>query len=254
MQLVLSIFPGLDLFGRAFEEAGMCVVRGPDYIMGQDIRGWWPPSGRFDGVIGGPPCQSFSALATLVRHKGYEPKFGNLIPEFERVVLHAHPYWWLCENVEGAPVPAVPGYTSGSLVLSPRDLGDPQSRRRRFTFGCDRVFRTDADLYPLLKGLVALEPLRREPAVTRDCRETPVARGGSGKPKTLSAKNRRRTFTEMCAIQGYPELAEHDAFVGKRPTWTKEGARQAIGNGVPRVMGVALARAIKEWLGEEDAA
>lgn len=28
--LILSIFPGIDILGRAFEEEGYCVVRGPD--------------------------------------------------------------------------------------------------------------------------------------------------------------------------------------------------------------------------------
>jgi hypothetical protein len=31
--LVLSLFPGIDLFGRGFEAAGFCVVRGPDLIL-----------------------------------------------------------------------------------------------------------------------------------------------------------------------------------------------------------------------------
>jgi hypothetical protein len=47
-------------------------------------------------------------------------------------------------------------------------------------------------------------------------------------------------------------LAEIDAINSKtkRATWTAEGARQAIGNGVPRIMGEAIARAIGEWLDE----
>ena len=51
--LVLSIFPGIDLFGRAFEEKGYCVVRGPDILWGGDIRTFHPPPGVFEGVIGG---------------------------------------------------------------------------------------------------------------------------------------------------------------------------------------------------------
>lgn len=68
MQLVLSIFPGIDLLGRAFElEGGFCLVRGPDPLWGGDIRSFHPPAGKFDGVIGGPPCQEFSPLSRLVR-------------------------------------------------------------------------------------------------------------------------------------------------------------------------------------------
>ena len=40
--LILSIFPGIDLLGHAFEEVGFCVVRGPDLITGGDIRRFKP--------------------------------------------------------------------------------------------------------------------------------------------------------------------------------------------------------------------
>ena len=37
MSLVLSIFPGLDLLGMAFEREGFCVVAGPDVCWGRDV-------------------------------------------------------------------------------------------------------------------------------------------------------------------------------------------------------------------------
>lgn len=86
-RLVLSLFPGVDLLGRAFEELGFCVVRGPDPLWGGDIHNFHPPP-RFEGIIGGPPCQRFSKLATLVEHvHGKDALAPNLIPEFERVVV-----------------------------------------------------------------------------------------------------------------------------------------------------------------------
>jgi len=60
--LVLSLFPGADLLGRAFEEVGFVVVRGPELMLGQDIRSWHSLPGKFDGVIGGPPCKAFSRV------------------------------------------------------------------------------------------------------------------------------------------------------------------------------------------------
>ena len=63
--LVLSLFPGIGLLDMAFEEAGFCVVRGPDLLWGGDVRTFHVPAGRFDGVIGGPPCQAFSRLRHL---------------------------------------------------------------------------------------------------------------------------------------------------------------------------------------------
>ena len=139
--VVLSLFPGIGLLDLAFEEEGWCVVRGPDVIWGGDIRRFKPPAGVFAGIIGGPPCQSFSSLAHLVRAKGHEPKFGNLIPEFERCVAEARPAWFLMENVRAAPEAVVPGYGTNSFLLDNAMLdsgdghGEEQTRLRRFTFG-----------------------------------------------------------------------------------------------------------------------
>ncbi|KKL97808.1 hypothetical protein LCGC14_1830760, partial [marine sediment metagenome] len=68
--MILSLFPGIGLLDRAFEEEGWCVVRGPDVLWGGDVRRFHPPVGRFDGVIGGPPRPTFSRLANLIRAKG----------------------------------------------------------------------------------------------------------------------------------------------------------------------------------------
>lgn len=69
-ELVLSVYPGVGLLDRGFEEEGYCVVRGPDILWGGDNRRFHPPPGRFDGVIGGPPCQAFSKLAGFVKSNG----------------------------------------------------------------------------------------------------------------------------------------------------------------------------------------
>ena len=140
-ELTLSLFPGIGLLDRAFEQEGFCVVRGPDVIWGGDIREFHPPAGVFDGVIGGPPCQTFSSLAHLVRANGHEPKFGNLIPEYERCVREAQPEWFLMENVPQAPCPLINGYATNSFLLDNSALNDgagfglEQRRVRRFTFG-----------------------------------------------------------------------------------------------------------------------
>lgn len=132
---MLSLFPGIGLLDRAFELEGFTVVRGPDAIWGGDIRMFHPPAGVFAGVIGGPPCQTFSQLANLVRAQGHEPKFGNLIPEFERCVAEAAPAWFVMENVPGAPVPVVAGYGVHTQRLNNRWLGEEQHRLRAWSFG-----------------------------------------------------------------------------------------------------------------------
>lgn len=84
--LVLSLFPGIGLFDRAFEDEGFCVVRGPDLLWGNEIRRFFPPAGRFDGVIGGPPCVGESKLAHLNGHPGY-----TLRESFFRVIRATQP-------------------------------------------------------------------------------------------------------------------------------------------------------------------
>src|SRR5687768_2970412 len=122
MNLVLSLFPGIGLLDMAFEEAGFCVVRGPDTLWGGDIKQFHPPANRFDGLIGGPPCQAFSRLRHLVEHNGLKVA-ENLIPEFERCVREAQPTWFLMENVPAAPMPYIPGYAVTSMRLNNRWVG-----------------------------------------------------------------------------------------------------------------------------------
>ena len=205
MSLVLSIFPGIDFLGCAFEEQGYCVVRGPDVIWGGDIREFHPPAGVFQGVIGGPPCQEFSALAPLIRHNGNEPRFGNLIPEYERVVSEAQPDWFVMENVRGAPLPTVEGYDRWSELLKDCDVGGVQPRVRRISLG----FREGIWHEPLMSPFIYIEydprPAlttstlgsvatfgggrkdpdsgRPRPSVLADQRAFPVKIGGSGKVK-----------------------------------------------------------------------
>src|SRR5260370_32371528 len=116
MDLVLSLFPGIGLLDRAFEEEGFCIVRGPDVLWGGDVKRFHPPAGVFAGVIGGPPCQKFSTIGRLQAHVNPNWKPIDLIPEFERVIAEAQPRWFLMENVPAAPVPAVVGHTiAGAL-------------------------------------------------------------------------------------------------------------------------------------------
>lgn len=91
-----------------------------------------PPAGVFDGVLGSPPCQMWAQSQNLTENKADQV---NWIPEFERVVLEAQPQWFLMENVTGAPIPQVEGYHVVSKKIYAWELGNPQRRYRRFTFG-----------------------------------------------------------------------------------------------------------------------
>ncbi len=248
-QLVLSLFPGIGLLDMAFEEEGFCVVRGPDLLWGGDIRRFHPPAEKFDGVIGGPPCQAFSRLVGIIRARyGDSAIAANLIPEFSRCVVEAQPNWFLMENVPAAPLPIAPGYWISDQLVNNRWLGEVQNRERRFSFG----YRQDKQC--LWLELAALEVSEWEAAVcsTAGGRRTPVAIGGSGKPKGPNGKAysvlKNRTFAEECRLQGLPENFLVDA------PFTVAGKRQIVGNGVPLPMGRAMARAVKRALGIEQIA
>lgn len=173
--LVLSLFPGIGLLDMAFEEAGFCVVRGPDLIWGGDIHSFHPPVGRFDGVIGGPPCQAFSQLRHIVEANGFQTA-PNLIPEFERIVSEGAPTWFLMENVPAAPLPVIPPYHVSAQVVCDHWVGGQTGRERRFSFGSINQHRFFVETQ-------ALHRVDVEPAVTCDLRRRPVAIGGSGKRK-----------------------------------------------------------------------
>lgn len=245
--LVLSVFPGIDLLGRAFEEQGWCVVRGPDVLWGGDVREFHPPAGVFEGVIGGPPCQPFSQLVHMVRANGYEPRHSNLIPEFERVVSEARPAWFVMEEVPGAPLPAPDDYIVRDVLLNNRWVGGTQNRKRRFSFGT-------RDGRVLLPQVEALEPFAWDFAVAGDPRRRPVAMLAGMKPKGNESGGRSSSLnrgggtlplSEMCRLQGLPE-----DYLAEAP-FTVSGKRQMVGNGVPLPMGRAIARAVRRALEQE---
>lgn len=233
-QLVLSLFPGIGLLDMAFELEGFCVVRGPDLLWGGDIKNFHPPAGRFDGVIGGPPCQAFSRLRALVLHNGLE--LGeNLIPEFERVVAAAAPAWFLMENVSTAPRPVIHGYASTSVLLRDSLIGGVTSRVRAFWCGGTASGATVANL--------ALRPIVERPAV--------VASGGCP-DDTIARKWRKGRSAMGYKTDAYWRIARRDQGLPADfdlPPFTVKAKIHAVGNGVPLPMGRAIARAVRQALG-----
>lgn len=211
LPLVLSIFPGIDLLGRAFELEGYCVVRGPDPLWGQRIEGWHPTAGAFEGVIGGSPCQDFST-ARRARPTGYGVA---MLAEFRRVVTEAGPTWWLLENVHQVPDLDVRGYEVQRFNIRAWECGCPQIRLRRFQFGTR-------------DGSVLCVPR----PVTRRPRVAPCAVASEG------TRQDRRTWSTFCALQGLPE--DFDL-----PGWSTAFKYRAVGNGVPIPMGRVVAAAIR---------
>lgn len=238
-QLVLSLFPGADLLGLAFEREGFTVVQGPDVIFGRRIQDFHVPAGRFDGVIGGPPCQAFSPLANIIRAKGQIPK-PNLIPEFERIIREADPQWFVMENVTGAPEPIVKAdYGTRSFVVDDGAVGGHTSRLRRFTVGMESRWRRES----LFIEQSALYRQDAAPAVLASASKM----GGRPRPgrARLPGQLPRPTIAQASERQGLPADWLDDAPL------TSAGKYLVIGNGVPLPMGRAVARAVKRALGLE---
>jgi DNA (cytosine-5)-methyltransferase 1 len=237
-QLVLSLFPGIGLLDRAFEEEGFCVVRGPDLLWGGDIRSFHPPAGKFDGVIGGPPCQIFSRMRHIQPLAGQ--KHGNLIPEFERIVRLAWPLWFVMENVPEAPAPAASeSYELHSELVRDVWCGGETTRMRRFTFGS----RATAKRFRI-ETLALHRTDAAQAALAGGARRVPVALGGSGKIKS----SRRVCAGDQKTVAGLAAALQSQGlpsdFLADAP-FTVAGKIKAVGNGVPLPMGLAVARAVK---------
>jgi DNA (cytosine-5)-methyltransferase 1 len=209
MQLVLSLFPGIGLLDRAFEEAGFCVVRGPDTLWGGDIRNFHAAPSHFTGIIGGPPCQDFSAANRRAR-----PQRGlQILSHFARVVIEAQPDWFLLENVPRCPTVNVPGMVTQRIDLTGHDVGMRQWRLRHFQFAAI----DGAQLY-----------VPRSRSVTHHIPAACMA--------TATSHTRTRWST-FCERQGViPALS--------LPPFTRRAKYQAVGNGVPLPMARLLAWAI----------
>jgi DNA (cytosine-5)-methyltransferase 1 len=227
--LVLSLFPGIGLLDRAFEEEGFCVVRGPDLLWGGDVRRFHPPPDRFDGIIGGPPCQKFGGLANFSYRWAHQPE--DLVPEFARIVELVRPGWFVMENVPNAPLPIAAGYLNRDVVLDNRWFGEEQARRRRFTFGT----ADGRSLRPFLNGFAALEMLAFAPTVTSS--------HGGGRPR-MKGRIQQVALEDALRLQGCPP-----DFYGPRSPFSAAAQKKMVVEGVPLPMGRAIARAVRQAMG-----
>lgn len=105
-----------------------------------------------DGIIGGPPCQSWSEAGSK---RGIADKRGQLFYELMRILADKKPKFFLAENVSGMLLPghkvalqnikemfADCGYDLSFDLLNASDFGVPQDRKRVFFVG----FRKDLNL------------------------------------------------------------------------------------------------------------
>ena len=159
---VVSFFAGAGGLDLGFEKAGFDVVWANEYD--KDIWETYArnhkktvldkrsiadiPSSEVpdcDGIIGGPPCQSWSEAGAK---RGIADKRGQLFYEFIRILADKKPAFFLAENVSGMLLPAhrqalanikemftEVGYRLSFKLLNVSDFGIPQDRKRVFFVG-----------------------------------------------------------------------------------------------------------------------
>lgn len=109
-------------------------------------------SGEVDGIIGGPPCQSWSEAGAL---RGIEDARGQLFYDYIRLLTEFKPKFFLAENVSGMLAnrhsEAVQnilklfreaGYNVSLTLVNAKDYGVAEERKRVFYIG----FRDDLDV------------------------------------------------------------------------------------------------------------
>lgn len=162
---LISLFTGAGGLDLGFEKAGFEIVAANEYdksiwftyennhsaqLIKGDIRDIASDSfPSCDGIIGGPPCQSWSEAGAL---RGIEDPRGQLFFEYIRLLKDKRPAFFLAENVKGMMAkrhtPAVEnivnqfsdaGYNINIMLLNASDFGVAQDRKRVFYVG----FRND---------------------------------------------------------------------------------------------------------------
>lgn len=241
-QLVLELFPGAGLFGKAFEFLGATVVRGPDILWGGDIHEFEGVKGKFDGVIGGPPCQIFSGAAFS------GTRATNLIPDFLRVVDECEPAWAVMENV---PAAKDHGPDWDSIILNDYNLGGNTFRNRMLWF----------------KNIKAPDLSKVE---KRAGKPTNSVLASSWKMRSIGGKTHFTGHEKLSAfdaddLQGFPGLGEK-IFHAQPEHMRKERlsiggvsktsrnilAVHMLGNGVPFAMGLYVAMHVASELREKN--
>ena len=159
---IISLFSGAGGLDRGFEKAGFEVVFANEF----DKAIWNTYEKNFpdttlnkgsittlresdlpeaDGLIGGPPCQSWSEAGA---HRGIQDERGQLFYEYMRILKHVKPKFFLAENVSGilsslhrAAFDGIVkrfsqlGYDVSFQLLNAADYGVPQDRHRVIVVG-----------------------------------------------------------------------------------------------------------------------
>lgn len=215
---IISLFSGAGGLDRGFEKAGFDTIWANEYdkdiwetfeknfprttLDRRSIRD--VPSSDIpecDGIIGGPPCQSWSEAGSL---RGIEDQRGQLFFEYIRVLRDKKPKFFLAENVSGMLASrhkdaldniknllVESGYSLSFGLLNAVDYGVPQDRKRVFFIGI-RDDSNHAFEFP--------EPLKAR-LVLRD-------RILDSEDSALAAQDKQKTNGDDC------QIANHEYMTG----------------------------------------
>lgn len=171
---IISLFSGAGGLDLGFKNAGFKIIGANEYdksiwetyeknhsapLIKGDIRNinsdiFLKNNNIIDGIIGGPPCQSWSEAGAL---RGISDDRGKLFFEFIRILADLQPKFFVAENVSGMMskrhLEAVQnitylfgnagiGYDIFIKTLNASDFGVPQDRKRVFYVG----FRKDLQI------------------------------------------------------------------------------------------------------------
>lgn len=167
---LLSLFSGAGGLDLGFEEAGFTISVANEFdkkiwdtyelnhpntqLIKKDIRkiDSFDLDVEIDGIIGGPPCQSWSEAGN---RRGAEDDRGQLFFDYIRLLKTLKPKFFLAENVSGmlakrhseAVVNIIDmfedaGYNVSLHLVDAHDYGVAQNRKRVFYIG----FRNDLDI------------------------------------------------------------------------------------------------------------
>jgi len=229
MKLVLSLFSGIDLLGMAFKRTGFCVVSAGDIAFGHDIRDFHAPSGKFDGVILGSPCQAWSCVRRGQVTEAEKSSARSLIAEGARVILEAKPSWWLWENVPSVPSIRIEGYTHQRFDLTHRECGGEMLRRRHFQFGVTK------NTVPKENELAWWNQNGSKLVIHR------VNHNGQFTPTPTGEQALKTPWARLCTMFDLPESFELSGL-------SRRGKNLAIRNGVPLQMGMVVATTIRDLM------
>lgn len=164
---VISLFSGCGGLDLGFEKAGFEIPIANEFdkniwktfeinhpktkLLKKDIRNLEESDfpDNIDGIIGGPPCQSWSEAGAL---RGIDDERGKLFFDYIRILKNKQPKFFLAENVSGMlsnrHSEAVKkiisqfeecGYNLTITLVNAKDYGVAQERKRVFYIG----FRKD---------------------------------------------------------------------------------------------------------------